>query len=111
MKPKKPNSAVRKVAKIKIKFRLYHLRSIEDVKNPKEEVILEAYIPGEAHSFKVSNLALIRGGRTPDLPGLKYKLIRGKYDFKSLTNRKNARSKYGTKKLQLNKNVFFFKKT
>ena len=60
-----------------------------------------AYIPGEGHSLKEHGVVLFRGGRTQDLPGLKYKLVRGKFDFKGLPNRRNARSKYGTKKPKL----------
>lgn len=81
--PKKPNSAIRKVAKIKL--------------STKERV--EAYIPGEGHTLQEYSVVLMRGGRVHDLPGVKYHLIRGKYDFKGLKNRKQARSKYGTKKL------------
>lgn len=80
--PKKPNSAIRKVAKIKISsgFRV------------------EAYIPGIGHSLKQYSVVLMRGGRVPDLPGVKYHLIRGKYDFHGVKGRKTSRSLYGTKK-------------
>jgi len=80
--PKKPNSAIRKVAKIK-------------VSNGKK---VEAYIPGEGHTLQKYSVVLMRGGRVADLPGVKYHLIRGKYDFKGVKGRKNARSIYGTKK-------------
>jgi len=80
--PKKPNSALRKVAKIKL--------------SDKKRV--EAYIPGEGHNLQQYSVVLMRGGRVPDLPGVKYHLIRGKYDFKGLVSRKNGRSLYGTKK-------------
>jgi len=80
--PKKPNSAVRKLAKIKLWT----------------NIIIDVYIPGEGHSLKKFNNVLIRGGRTQDLPGLKYKAIRGKYDFDGLLERKTRRSLYGTKK-------------
>jgi small subunit ribosomal protein S12 len=80
--PKKPNSALRKVAKIRL--------------STKKAV--EAYIPGEGHSLQEYSIVLMRGGRVPDLPGVKYHLIRGKYDFKGVKNRKVSRSKYGTKK-------------
>jgi len=80
--PKKPNSAVRKLAKIKLW----------------SDIIVDVYIPGEGHSLKKFNNVLIRGGRTQDLPGLKYKAIRGKYDFDGLFERKTRRSLYGTKK-------------
>jgi small subunit ribosomal protein S12 len=81
--PKKPNSALRKVAKIKLSNKLK----------------VEAYIPGEGHSLIQYSSVLMRGGRVPDLPGVKYHLIRGKFDFKGLKDRKNARSKYGTKNI------------
>jgi len=80
--PKKPNSALRKVAKIKLS-------------NGRK---LEAYIPGEGHNLQEYSVVLMRGGRVPDLPGVKYHLIRGKYDFQGIKTRKNARSLYGTKK-------------
>ena len=62
----------------------------------KFEVI--AYIPGETHTLQEHSVILIRGGRVKDLPGVRYHLVRGKYDFHGLLNRKRARSKYGTKK-------------
>lgn len=80
--PKKPNSAIRKVARIRL--------------STKKRVT--AYIPGEGHSLQEYSIVLMRGGRVKDLPGVKYHLIRGKYDFLGLKNRKKARSKYGTKK-------------
>ena len=80
--PKKPNSALRKVAKIKLS-------------NKKK---IEAYIPGEGHTLQQYSVVLLRGGRVPDLPGVKYHIIRGKYDFHGVKNRKTSRSKYGTKK-------------
>jgi len=80
--PKKPNSAQRKVVKIKLSTRKK----------------TEAYIPGEGHNLQEYSVVLMRGGRVPDLPGVKYHLIRGKYDFQGTKNRKNARSKYGTKR-------------
>jgi len=82
-KPKKPNSALRKVARVK----LTNKRKIT------------AYIPGEGHNLQDHSVVLIRAGRVPDLPGVKYKIIRGKYDAASVLKRKNARSKYGTKDL------------
>jgi len=85
--PKKPNSALRKVAKIKLS-------------TGKK---LEAYIPGEGHKLQQYSVVLMKGGRTPDLPGVKYRLIRGKYDFKGIEGRKNARSQYGTKKPKIKK--------
>jgi small subunit ribosomal protein S12 len=80
--PKKPNSALRKVAKVKLS-------------NGRR---VEAYIPGEGHNLQEYSVVLMRGGRVPDLPGVKYHLVRGKYDFHGVKNRKNARSRYGTKK-------------
>lgn len=79
--PKKPNSALRKVAK----FKLVYGRTVE------------AYICGEGHNLHEYSQALMRGGRVPDLPGVKYHLVRGKYDFEGLKTRKTSRSKYGTK--------------
>lgn len=80
--PKKPNSAVRKVSKIKLS----------------NGIRVESYIPGEGHNLQEYSVVLIRGGRVPDLPGVKYKNIRGKYDFQGVKNRKQSRSSYGTKK-------------
>ncbi|MGP1911243.1 MAG: 30S ribosomal protein S12 [Candidatus Hodgkinia cicadicola] len=80
--PKKPNSALRKVAKVKLSNGL--------------EVI--AYIPGEGHSLQEHSAVVVRGGRVKDLPGVKYHLVRGLLDFKGLVDRKTARSKYGTKR-------------
>ena len=80
--PKKPNSALRKVAKFKLS----------------SNRIVEAYICGEGHNLHEYSQALMRGGRVPDLPGVKYHLVRGKYDFEGLKIRKTSRSKYGKKK-------------
>lgn len=80
--PKKPNSALRKVARLRL--------------STKQKIV--AYIPGEGHSLHQYSTVLMRGGRVKDLPGVKYHLIRGKYDFLGVKNRKNSRSKYGTKK-------------
>lgn len=80
--PKKPNSALRKVTKLKLSNNLR----------------VESYIPGEGHNLQEYSVVLIRGGRIPDLPGVKYRNIRGKYDLQSVKNRKKARSKYGVKK-------------
>jgi len=82
--PKKPNSALRKLAKLKLS-------------NGKTIV---AYIPGEGHKLQAFSNVIIRGGRVKDLPGVKYHLVRGKLDFKGLTNRKTSRSKYGTKQIK-----------
>ena len=81
--PKKPNSALRKLARLKLT-------------NGKK---VTAYIPGEGHKLQEYSTVLIRGGRVKDLPGIKYTLVRGKLDFSGLKNRKTSRSKYGTKKL------------
>lgn len=83
--PKKPNSALRKVARIRI--------------STKKKVT--AYIPGEGHTLQQYSTVLMRGGRVKDLPGVKYHLVRGKYDFLGLKNRKQSRSKYGTKRIKL----------
>jgi small subunit ribosomal protein S12 len=80
--PKKPNSALRKVAKVRI-------RSGKKI---------ECYIPGEKHSLQQHSVVLIRGGRVKDLPGVRYHLIRGAFDLKGVKFRKTSRSKYGLKK-------------
>ena len=80
--PKKPNSAVRKVAKIRL--------------TNKAQVI--ASIPGEGHNLQEHSIVLIRGGRVKDLPGVKYRIIRGVLDLQGVTERKQGRSKYGGKK-------------
>ncbi|MFP3037251.1 MAG: 30S ribosomal protein S12, partial [Candidatus Karelsulcia muelleri] len=80
--PKKPNSAMRKVARVKLT-------------NGKE---VNAYIPGEGHNLQEHSLVLIRGGRVKDLPGVRYHIIRGALDTAGVQDRKKARSKYGTKK-------------
>lgn len=80
--PKKPNSALRKVAKVK-------------TSTGKK---VECYIPGEGHNLRQYSVVLIRGGRVPDLPGVKYHLVRGALDFKGVKSRKTSRSKYGVKK-------------
>ena len=79
---KKPNSAVRKIAKIK----------------PTNQNEIIAYIPGEGHNLQEHSVVLVRGGRVKDLPGVKYKVIRGVFDLHGVKGRKQARSKYGTKK-------------
>lgn len=82
--PKKPNSALRKLAKLRLT-------------NSKR---VYAYIPGEGHNLQKYSTVLMRGGRVKDLPGVKYHLIRGKLDLLGLKNRKTSRSKYGTKNLR-----------
>lgn len=81
--PKKPNSALRKVAKIRLTNRI--------------EVI--ASIPGEGHNLQEHSVVLIRGGRVKDLPGVKYRVLRGVLDMQGVIKRKQGRSKYGTKKI------------
>lgn len=80
--PKKPNSALRKIAKVRL--------------TNKNEII--AYIPGEGHNLQEHSVVLVRGGRVKDLPGVKYHCIRGVKDLLGIPNRRSARSKYGTKK-------------
>ena len=82
MTPKKPNSAMRKVARVK-------LRNGTEV---------TAYIPGEGHNLQEHSLVLVRGGRVKDLPGVRYKIVRGALDTQAVKNRKQARSRYGAKK-------------
>jgi small subunit ribosomal protein S12 len=82
MTPKKPNSALRKVARVRL--------------SNKMEVT--AYIMGEGHNLAEHSIVLVRGGRVKDLPGVKYHIIRGKYDCAGVTDRKTSRSKYGVKK-------------
>lgn len=81
MTPKKPNSALRKVARVRL--------------SNKMEVT--AYIPGIGHNLAEHSIVLVRGGRVKDLPGVKYHIVRGKYDTEGVVNRKTSRSKYGTK--------------
>ena len=79
--PKKPNSAMRKVARVKLS-------------NGTE---VTAYIPGEGHNLQEHSMVLVRGGRVKDLPGVRYKIIRGALDAAGVKNRKQARSRYGAK--------------
>lgn len=81
MTPKKPNSALRKVARVRL--------------SNKQEVT--AYIPGIGHELTEHAIVLVRGGRVPDLPGVKYHIVRGKYDMSGVANRKQGRSRYGAK--------------
>jgi small subunit ribosomal protein S12 len=80
--PKKPNSALRKVARVKL------TNGIE----------VTAYIPGEGHNLQEHSIVLLRGGRTKDLPGVRYKVIRGALDTSGVAKRQQSRSKYGAKK-------------
>lgn len=82
MTPKKPNSALRKVARVKLSNRTE----------------VTAYIQGVGHSLSEHGIVLIRGGRVKDLPGVKYHIIRGKYDLQGVEGRKSSRSKYGVKR-------------
>jgi len=82
MTPKKPNSALRKVARVRLSNRTE----------------VTAYIQGEGHSLAEHGIVLVRGGRVKDLPGVKYHLVRGKFDLSGVQGRKQARSIYGTKK-------------
>lgn len=80
--PKKPNSALRKVARVRL------TTGIE----------VTAYIPGEGHNLQEHSIVLVRGGRVKDLPGVRYKIVRGTLDTAGVKDRKQARSRYGTKK-------------
>jgi len=80
--PKKPNSAIRKIARVR-------LTSGQEV---------TAYIPGEGHNLQEHSVVMIRGGRVKDLPGVRYHIVRGKLDTAGVDGRKQSRSKYGTKK-------------
>jgi small subunit ribosomal protein S12 len=82
MTPKKPNSALRKIARVRLS-------------NGME---VTAYIPGEGHNLQEHSVVLIRGGRVKDLPGVRYHIIRGALDARGVENRRQGRSKYGTKK-------------
>lgn len=82
MTPKKPNSALRKVARVRLS------NGIE----------VTAYIPGEGHTLQDHSVVLVRGGRVKDLPGVRYHIVRGSLDTTGVANRKQARSKYGAKR-------------
>lgn len=82
IEPKKPNSAKRKVCRVRLV-------------NGHE---VTAYIPGKDHNLQEHHVVLLRGGRTPDLPGVRYKVVRGTIDTQGVRDRKQARSKYGTRK-------------
>ena len=81
MTPKKPNSALRKVARVRL--------------SNKQEVT--AYIPGIGHELTEHAIVLVRGGRVPDLPGVKYHIVRGKFDMTAVASRRQGRSRYGAK--------------
>lgn len=84
MPPKKPNSALRKITRVRLS-------------NGKEVTV---YIPGEGHSLQEHSIVLVRGGRVRDLPGVRYQVIRGTLDSSGVDGRKQARSRYGAKKIQ-----------
>lgn len=80
--PKKPNSALRKIARVRLS-------------NGME---VTAYIPGEGHNLQEHSIVLVRGGRAPDLPGVRYRVVRGVFDSQGVEGRKRGRSKYGAKR-------------
>ena len=80
--PKKPNSALRKVARVRLTSGME----------------VTAYIPGEGHNLQEHSIVLVRGGRVKDLPGVRYKVVRGSLDTQGVKDRKQARSRYGAKK-------------
>lgn len=84
MTPKKPNSALRKIARVRLS------NGIE----------VTAYIPGEGHQLQEHSVVLVRGGRVKDLPGVRYHIVRGTLDSTGVANRKRARSKYGDKRAE-----------
>jgi small subunit ribosomal protein S12 len=80
--PKKPNSAIRKIARVRLSNRQ----------------VVTAYIPGEGHNLQEHSVVMVKAGRRPDLPGVKYEVVRGVYDAAPVDGRKQGRSKYGVKK-------------
>ncbi len=82
MTPKKPNSALRKIARVRLS----------------NKVEVTAYIPGEGHNLQEHSIVLVRGGRVKDLPGVRYHIVRGTLDTAGVAKRKQSRSKYGTKR-------------
>ncbi len=82
MTPKKPNSALRKIARVRLT----------------NHYEVTAYIPGEGHNLQEHSIVLVRGGRVKDLPGVRYHIVRGTLDCQGVQNRKRSRSKYGAKK-------------
>jgi len=82
MTPKKPNSALRKIARVRLS-------------NAQE---VTAYIPGEGHNLQEHSIVVVRGGRVKDLPGVRYHIVRGSLDCQGVQNRKRSRSKYGAKR-------------
>ena len=84
MTPKKPNSALRKIARVRLTTRIE----------------VTAYIPGEGHNLQEHSIVLVRGGRVKDLPGVRYHIVRGTLDASGVTQRRKSRSKYGAKSPQ-----------
>lgn len=82
MTPKKPNSALRKIARVRLS----------------NKVEVTSYIPGEGHNLQEHSIVLVRGGRVKDLPGVRYHIVRGTLDATGVDKRKKSRSKYGTKR-------------
>ena len=82
MTPKKPNSALRKIARVRLSNRIE----------------VTSYIPGEGHNLQEHSIVLVRGGRVKDLPGVRYHIVRGTLDTAGVAKRKRSRSKYGTKR-------------
>ncbi len=82
MTPKKPNSALRKITRVRLSNR----------------VEVTSYIPGEGHNLQEHSIVLVRGGRVKDLPGVRYHIVRGTLDSAGVDKRKRSRSKYGTKR-------------
>jgi small subunit ribosomal protein S12 len=82
MTPKKPNSALRKVARVRLT----------------SQIEVTCYIPGEGHNLQEHSIVLVRGGRVKDLPGVRYKIVRGTLDTAGVKNRRQGRSRYGAKK-------------
>lgn len=81
MTPRKPNSALRKIARVRLS----------------NKQVVTAYIPGEGHNLQEHSVVLVRAGRKPDLPGVRYQVVRGVYDASAVDGRRQARSKYGRK--------------
>jgi small subunit ribosomal protein S12 len=82
MTPKKPNSALRKIARVRLS----------------NKVEVTSYIPGEGHNLQEHSIVLVRGGRVKDLPGVRYHIVRGTLDTSGVADRKKSRSKYGSKR-------------
>ena len=82
MTPKKPNSALRKIARVRLS----------------NNFEVTSYIPGEGHNLQEHSIVLVRGGRVKDLPGVRYHIVRGKLDAAGVENRRRGRSKYGAKR-------------